>query len=138
MHGTLQGWAAKHGNDPSYLREVDIFISAFDTVRNKKGSQPMYDQCTFFSLSTKSRQRVLSSVRDSSLVLISISFERDQLSNILKTTTNASTAVSSNDGSKIVCSRSAAIRKSSTMRRPLSILVTISRTCTAAASYVFL
>jgi hypothetical protein len=42
MHCTLQGWAAKHGNDPSYLREVDIFISAFDTVKNKKGSQPMY------------------------------------------------------------------------------------------------
>src|SRR5919106_7055666 len=61
---------------------------------------------------------------------ISISFESDQLNNILKVTINANTAVSSNDGSKIVCNRSAAIKKSSAIRSPLNILVTISRTCT--------
>jgi hypothetical protein len=38
-------------------------------------------------------------VLDSSLKLISIAFERDHLSNILKTTINVNTTISSSDGS---------------------------------------
>ena len=77
-------------------------------------------------------------VFNSSLALISISLESDQLSSILKTTINANPAVSSNVGSKIVWSKSAAIKKSSAMRRPLNILATILRTYTCRRSFLIL
>ena len=73
-------------------------------------------------------------VLDFSLALICISFERDQLSNILNTTINANAAVSSKVGSNTVLSKSAAIKKSSAMRRPLNILVTNSLTYTCRCS----
>ena len=61
------------------------------------------------------------------LLCISISFERDQLNNILNITIKVNTKASSNVGSRIDLSKSAAIKKSAAINNPLNILVTISR-----------